>query len=491
MQKIYFEAKVKKSATPIERTIQNLGINYPNSSLGFLHAIYAKVDGETPNLNGVILAKTVKQDINQLRFTQANINHNRQGYVIGTILDAWVNDNEEIEIVFSFFKSLYFNEWEIVEQAIDDGEMNVSFELSVENDDVIDMGNGIRKLTHVTFDGVGILFPGVAPAYPDASVLESASKIVNNIFENKKTLICASAQEAVYKLEKAVIKKEINNEGDNNMDEKARMALLAKQKEFIVEEFGEEAIKDWSEEDFLNQEKIDALRESVKAEKEAKEKADLEAIESAEKEAKEKEDLEATKFKSVTTSVYEVIEDTEKGTMEVVETITTVDMVDGVEDKNEKVVRTTLYTYAKVEEMVEVAKSEAKADLDEKTKELYNVHVEEMATKEEALKAKDEEIKIIKENAVKIVEIRAEFGEFVKELSDEQLFDETLMEIAKLKKENAELKAVKPVETASVKKDDLNASVIDTTEDSEELKDAKKVVAKKKAMKQVMAKIKK
>ncbi|RLF57211.1 MAG: hypothetical protein DRN27_08220, partial [Thermoplasmata archaeon] len=288
MQKIYFESKVKKSQTPIERTIQNLGINYPNSSLGFLHAIYAKVDGETPNLNGVILAKSVKQDINQLRFTQANINHNRQGYVIGTILDAWVNNNEEIEIVFSFFKSLYSKEWETVEQAIDDGEMNVSFELSVENENVIDMGNGVRKLTHVTFDGVGILFPGVAPAYPDASVLESASKIVNNIFENQKTLICASAKEAVYKLEKALIEKEINNEGDNNMDEKARMALLAKQKEFIIEEFGEEVIKDWSDEDYLNQEKIDALRETIKVEKE-----ELEAKEKEELEAKEKEELEA------------------------------------------------------------------------------------------------------------------------------------------------------------------------------------------------------
>ena len=105
MEKIYFEAKVKKSQTPIESVIKKLDIIYPNESLGFLHAIYAKADGKTPNLNKVILDTSVKQDVPQLRFLQANMNHQRAGFVMGTILDSWVNPKtEEIEIVFSFFK---------------------------------------------------------------------------------------------------------------------------------------------------------------------------------------------------------------------------------------------------------------------------------------------------------------------------------------------------------------------------------------------------
>ncbi|MCD6435422.1 MAG: hypothetical protein J7L15_03460, partial [Clostridiales bacterium] len=423
----------------------------------------------------------------------ANINHNRQGYVIGTILDAWVNNNEEIEIVFSFFKSLYPKEWEITEQAIDDGEMNVSFELSVENDDIIDMGDGVRKIAHCLFDGVGILFPGVAPAYPEASILESASQIVNSIFENKKTLICASAKEAVYKLEKALI--ENKKIGDNNMDNKANEVLLAKQKEFIAEKFGNEAVKDWSEDDYFDQTKIDALQENLDAENQAKvdketlkakEKADLEAKELADKKALE----EATKYKSTTTSVYEVVDDTEKGTTEVVETITTVSTVDGVESINEKTVRTTLYTFAKVEAMVESAKVEVKADSEKLIAEVEAKNKEALEAKDVELKAKDEEIATIKENAVKIVKIRAEFGEYVKELSDEQLFDETLMEIAKLKKELAEEKAKgKKIKTASIKKDDLSATIDDSVNDSEEFQVAKKQVAKQRVAKQIIAKL--
>jgi len=242
-EKIFFEAKVKKSKSPISKVISDLGINYPNESLGFLHAVYAKVDGKTPNKNKVILAKTVKDDVPQLRFTQANINHQRAGYVIGTILDAWVNaKTDEIEIVFSFYKSLYPSQWETVEKAIEDGEMSVSFELMVEKEDIVYLNGGIRKLKQVTFDGVGLLFPGVTPAYPNAKVLESANAIISSVFDNK-TLLCASVKEAVNKIEIMLAK---ITKGTNKMDKKLKDALLAKFKEEVTVELGEEAVKDWS-----------------------------------------------------------------------------------------------------------------------------------------------------------------------------------------------------------------------------------------------------
>jgi hypothetical protein len=88
--------------------------------------------------------------------------------------------------------------------------------------------------------------------------------------------------------------------------------------------------------------------------------------------------------------------------------------VDGKTVMTEKVKKEVMYTYAQVEEI--------KAEYEAK------------------LQAKDEEISFIKENAQKVIEIRAELGEFVAKLSDEELFDEKAIKIARLEKENADLK---------------------------------------------------
>ena len=88
--------------------------------------------------------------------------------------------------------------------------------------------------------------------------------------------------------------------------------------------------------------------------------------------------------------------------------------VDDKEVENTKVQSETVYTYAEVEQI--------KAEYEEK------------------LKAKDAEIEMIKENASKIAEIRAELGEYVKDFSDEDILDNVKVENARLKKELDELK---------------------------------------------------
>lgn len=442
MKKIYFEAKAKKSKLPIEKVIQNLGINYPNESLGFLHAVYAKVDGKTPNKNKVILAKTVKQDVTQLKFTQANINHKRTGYVIGTILDAWVNKNDQIEIVFSFFKSLYPKEWEIVEKATEDDEMSVSFELMVENDDIQYLAGGIRKLKRVTFDGVGLLFPGVPPAYPDAKVLQSANAIVNNVFENKQNLICASAKDAV-----AFLEKELNSnksEGETKMDKKAREALLAKFKAEVTAELGEEAVKDWSDEQW---------EAELKRRAEAEEQTDSETTEASENEAEESEDKEQASEEETTEEKTE----TEEAEEETEEKPKKEEAQKKIVEEDKKVKTTVTYDDETKEETVETesettVKRDGKETMREEKKDKITytyAQVEEIkADYEKKLEEKNQEIAFLKEKAQKIVEIRKEYGEFVQDLSDEELFDETKMEIVALKKENAELKKAKALETA-------------------------------------------
>ena len=88
--------------------------------------------------------------------------------------------------------------------------------------------------------------------------------------------------------------------------------------------------------------------------------------------------------------------------------------------------------------------------------------------------------------AEKVEAIRAELGDFVKDLSDEQLFDENKIEIARLRKENSELKAGKKVEIASTGKEVLKASV----EEEEEADELDKKIAKKEAMKAALKKVK-
>ena len=462
-EKIFFEAKVKKSKSPISKVVEDLGINYPNESLGFLHAVYAKVDGKTPNKNKVILAKTVKDDVSQLRFTQANINHKRAGYVIGTILDSWVNDKtDEIEIVFSFYKSLYPSQWETVEKAIEDGEMSVSFELMVEKEDIVYLNDGVRKLKQVTFDGVGLLFPGVTPAYPNAKVLESANAIISSVFDNK-TLLCASVKEAVNKIEIMLAK---ITKGTNKMDKKLKDALMAKFKEEVTVDLGEEAVKDWSEEQWEAElEKRASAEDEAKAEETVEDEAKAE--ETVEDEAKAEETVEAKEdYECKCVDCGKIIKSSEHckdikcsecgGEMRRKDRPGDGQNKASEEPEIEKVV---MEREAVIKEKVilepdkETVESDSeivtKRDGKEITKEKVKTETVYTYAQVEEIKAKyEKEIKFLKENAKQVISVRAELGDFVKDLADEDLLDETKLENARLKKRIAELEG-KPITTAS------------------------------------------
>jgi len=465
-EKIYLESTVKKIDQVIEKSLKNMGIVYPHESLAFFRSVYCEL--EKANKNNVILAQSVEDDIPQLIGCQVNLGHKRYGYIVGQIIHAFKNDKNEIEIVFTFHKSVYEKEYNEALESLEQGELTVSFELMVDDKDTIKMAGGVRKLTHVSFDGVGLLNSGETPACPVAVVFETAKRIIEDAFAKKdKNLVYASAKDITKNwirigelIETALTKKE--NKGETNMDKKTQEALLAKQKSFVVEEFGEEAVKEWTDQDFLNQDKIDALRESLKAETDEDQpkvepEADVEDNKDEGEEASEDEVSDVEKDESSENVVKEPIEaekmvverdvkvkevetfDDETGE-ERMETETEVEVkVDGKPTFTKKEKTDVTYTFAEVEEI----KAQHTADIEEK----------------------DKEIAFLKENAKNIIEIRAELGEFVKELSDEQLFDETLIEIAKLKKENSELRKSNKVETAS-----------DDTTDEEDLDTGKGVV---------------
>jgi len=457
-EKINLSAKVKKIDNGIKKALKKANIQYPHESLGFFKAIYAKVDGKTPNGNGVILAKSVKDNVPFLIGTQMNRDHIREGYIMGSIIDAYINENEEIEIVFTFAKNVYPEEYELALELMKDEKLTVSFELSVDNNDVEVVEGRYRKLKNVSFDGVGLLFD-IKPAYANAHVLETAMRIIERTFEHEgKQLLYASAKDITQKwvrigelIEKALQDK--SNKGDIKMDKKANDALLAAQKKLVSEEFGEEVVKGWSDEDFLNQDKIDEVRESLKAteekveDKKVEDKADEKADEKVEdKKVEDKADEKAdekVEDKKVEDKAKESEETAEKTVVE--EDVKINQKVTYDDEKNEETIEVESERVVKYDDKIKVVEKT-------KTEVTYSyAQVEEIKAEYELkISEKEKEITFLKENAQKIIEVRSELGDFVKDLSDEDLLDDDKLEKARLQKRVNEL------ETANEKEEDVD-----------------------------------
>lgn len=446
MEKIYIQAKVEKIDKDIEKAIKKMGIVYPHPTLSFFKARYALADSKTPNGNGVLLEKSVQEDVPLLIGTQVNRNHEgdqRLGFISHAFMVG-----DEIQVIICFDRTYNQEEYDEAMKLFENGKLHVSFELRVEKKNIKVEGK-IKRLNHVEFCGVGLLFD-VTPAYKDGDVIAKAMQIIENALNQEdKQLIFANVEDISKKwlklgelINKTISDRNISNEqngGNNLMDEKAKKALLDKFKAEVIAELGD-AVKDWKDEQF---------------------EAELQ------KRSKEQENAEKQNTKTTTTRVYDVTEDTEAGTMEVVETITEERVVDGKQVKDEKVIRNTLYTFAKLEAEIAKAKEEVKVEYEAKIAEKDTIIASKddrelkeqlsakdtvlaskdtiIAEKDTVIAEKDNEIKSLtekaefyKENAKKIAEIRAELGDYVKDLADDQLFNEDKIEIARLRKQISE-----------------------------------------------------
>lgn len=144
------------------------------------------------------------------------------------------------------------------------------------------------------------------------------------------------------------------------------------------------------------------------------------------------------------------------------------------ESASEEQVKVFDQILAKYEELNTELASKAK-DLEEKSSELASSQevVEELKKESEEAKAKieameadiSEKVAKAKEEATKIAEIKAELGEFAKDMLDEDLLNEDKVEIAKLRKELAKKESVKEeasMEAGSNVKEKEEASKQDT-----------------------------
>jgi hypothetical protein len=473
--------------------------------------------------------------------------------VCGGILHAFLDSDNDINLIFSFYKTLYPEQYSACLELMKTGELTTSFELKADAKDIVKLPDGTRLIKSCQWDGCGLLLAN-SPAYPNAKIYQTAvfdalreqdlvfakcfqpkpivqqfegshwtAKYINQLPDSCFAVIEPSyiegkigdkrarhlpykdhegninlahyrfAMRSIDKLvpvtdsitnEELIMKAQdvlntvnisVKNEEDSQVDKKANDALLAKLKESVVAEFGEEAVKDWKDEDYT-EEKINAYRESLKVEKpaeEAKAEVPAEEVKPAEvakedkpaevakeevpaevkpaEEAKETpkeekaEETAQTKETVKQTRIYDVIYN-DDGSMDVVETITEENEVDGKVVRTEKIVRNTVYMANKIDAM----KAEYEATIAEK----------------------DAEIEKVKASAKIVAELKAELGDYAKELSDEDLLNEDKVKIARLTKELDVMKAnkVEPVvevasEVKEAKKIEIKAVASKTEDD--------------------------
>ncbi len=185
---------IEEDSTELLDIVRKKGIAIPSVHLGFFKTVYARI--ESPNLNGIRLAKKAVVDgISGLIGSQANFEHLGAGFVMGTILDAWI-DGEEIKVVYSMFKSLYPDEYERSIELAKEGKLSVSFELMSEKDTQENLEDGTIRLNDIDFVGMGHLMDN-PPAEPTAKISEFAKRTQERLSQisnvKDRELVCASA----------------------------------------------------------------------------------------------------------------------------------------------------------------------------------------------------------------------------------------------------------------------------------------------------------
>lgn len=496
--------QASKNSKDLKKIAKKRGIKYPSTHLAFFKSVYAEI--EKPNKNRVRLSREAVEDgLTGLVGCQINFNHWRESNICGQLLDAWINKEDEIEIAFTFHKSVYPDEYKEALELLEKDELTVSFELRCAKEDMEYLADGTKRLNKVDFDGVGLLM-GEKPACPAARVFETAKqrildligrdspdlvfakeavinckdllesinkaieeklevaqkwtrKFINSLpdssfaviepaylegetkdkrarhlpFKNKdgkvdlphyrnalarvnqiKPITDSISAEELRKKAKAELDKYRHllktDKGEESMDAKNNEALIVEFKKQITEEPKEEEVKEEEKKEDISEEPKEEEKEEVKEEAPAEEKpAEEKKEEEAQSEKAEKMVIETEMKQKVTDTIdNENNQETIKVETEMKKT------VDGQPKEERKVTEEVTFTYAEVEAI--------KAEYEEK------------------LKAKDEEIVKIRENATKIATLRAELGKYADKLSDEDLLNEDKVNIARLKKENTELK---------------------------------------------------
>ena len=184
IEKFYAKSvSVAQATDKIREVAERLGIVLPSTHTALFQSVYAPI--HEANLNGVRLArKAVEESLQKMVGSQVNLEHMGYGWIVGIILDAWINANDEIEIVYSFAKNIYKDEYVQALEALNNEDLSVSFELLSETASQESLDDGTVLLHDIDFQGVGMLITN-PPAYPKAKTYSYATTIKNRLAEKE------------------------------------------------------------------------------------------------------------------------------------------------------------------------------------------------------------------------------------------------------------------------------------------------------------------
>lgn len=195
MSKYELKAKTylaKENDPKIKEIADKHGIVMPSDDLAIFISVYAPL--EEANLNGVRLAtKAVEESLKTLNGKLADVDHIRP-YVIGSILEGWINENGEIVIAFTMYKSVFVDEYAQALELMNDEKLSVSFELNTNPDTIEHLADKTIRLHEINFSGVGLLL-NTKPAYPKAKVYEMANRLLNKVKETNMVFASQIAEE--------------------------------------------------------------------------------------------------------------------------------------------------------------------------------------------------------------------------------------------------------------------------------------------------------
>ena len=472
IEKIIIKASVEEiNGKKTIEVAKKKGISVDNPSLAFFSSILCEI--EKTNANKIRLDEDATYEaVDSLVGTQCNINHVGKGAIVGFIFDAFINKKKQVCISCVFFKKIYNIEYDHAKKLFAKGELTMSYELSADSDTIEKLSDGTRRIHDFYFTGAGLLI-GETPACENAIVYEFAKKMENerqelifaskrdlknlspvkekkittliesliaqlNVEENKMDLVakydceclkcgeivasdqhckdikcpkCGGEMRRKDRPSKDVNSNETNEEGGKSI------VTIEEIKAKLTEELGD-LVKDWTDEDFSNEDKIAEARKVKAEQSSAESEAKVEETEEAKETNEEAKETEEKAEKTVVESEQKV---NQKTTYDDEEQSETTEVEYEIEVKRDgKVIRTekskneTVYMYAQVEAI--------KADYEKQINEL-----------KATLEVKDSEIIEVRANAETIAKLKIEHesNEFTKEFKDEDWLNAEKIEEAK------------------------------------------------------------
>jgi len=462
----------------IQGIAEKIGIVLPSTHTALFRTVYARI--EEANGNGVRLSReAVEKALPGLVGSQVNLEHLGKGFMVGIILDASLNDNDEIETIFTFAKNIYEEDYLRALDKMQEGKLSVSFELLADRDGQEFLNDGTVRLHDIDFQGQGLLIDE-SPAYKKAIVFEMAKKVKARALKEQKSgtlkdreMVFASqvvascdtvlAQEDMMEDMPRIFIVTTSDDGHFHTAEVdwdgngKTIAIAGTDDAPHVHE-----VMNWQIQEADGHAHGIVTEVMAQVEEYMKSK-DISKIKS--KKAKGKEDDSQTKqggINQMTEEQKKIIADLRSELGDFAKDVSDEELLDEAKVEELKQAKTEAEAENKEDESTDAEKAEARiAELEAENAEL-----------KATIEAKDSEIENVRENAQKIGKLKVEMkdNKYVADFSDEDYLDEGKVEKAKLQKERDDLKTENEelAKKAKEAKEKIDASQ-EETEDKDEL----------------------